>query len=121
MCAIYRHIVTFVRKVFDIFSEIFIIRPTRRRGVRVAEGAPLLREYRVCSSIEGSNPSFSTILLLKTAFKRFFYAQKTCTSHYISCMLSIYLLHKVMLCFVLLCLLLLYLPAPTAKPLFISA
>ena len=33
----------------------------RWRGVRVAEGAPLLREYRVCSSIEGSNPSFSTI------------------------------------------------------------
>ena len=33
----------------------------RRRGVRVAEGAPLLREYRVCSSIEGSNPSLSTI------------------------------------------------------------
>ena len=61
MCAIYSHIVTFVRKVFDIFSEIFIIRPTRRRGVRVAEGAPLLREYRVCSSIEGSNPSLSTI------------------------------------------------------------
>ena len=64
MCAIYSHIVTFVRKVFDIFSEIFIIRPTRRRGVRVAEGAPLLREYRVCSSIEGSNPSLSTILNL---------------------------------------------------------
>ena len=63
MCAIYSHIVTFVRKVFDIFSEIFIIRPTRRRGVRVAEGAPLLREYRVCSSIEGSNPSLSTIFL----------------------------------------------------------
>ena len=33
----------------------------RWRGVRVAEGAPLLREYRVCSSIEGSNPSLSTI------------------------------------------------------------
>ncbi len=47
--------------MFDIFPEIFIIRPTRRRGGRVAEGAPLLREYRVCSSIEGSNPSFSTI------------------------------------------------------------
>ena len=26
---------------------------------RVAEGAPLLREYRVCSPIEGSNPSVS--------------------------------------------------------------
>gem|GEM_PF-4423107 len=104
----------------DLFQQI-TIRIMRWRGGRVAEGAPLLREYRVCSSIEGSNPSFSTILLLKTAFKRFFYAQKTCTPHYISCMLSIYLLHKVMLCFVLLCLLLLYLPAPTAKPLFISA
>ncbi len=53
------------RKVFDIFSEIFIIRPTRRRGGRVAEGAPLLREYRVCSSIEGSNPSFSAIYFYK--------------------------------------------------------
>ena len=30
-----------------------------RRGGRVAEGAPLLREYRVYSSIEGSNPSLS--------------------------------------------------------------
>ncbi|GEM_PF-1610161 len=27
----------------------------------MAEGAPLLREYRVNSSIEGSNPSFSAI------------------------------------------------------------
>ena len=27
----------------------------------MAEGAPLLREYRVYSSIEGSNPSFSAI------------------------------------------------------------
>ena len=32
--------------------------PVRRCG-RVAEGAPLLREYRVCSPIEGSNPSVS--------------------------------------------------------------
>src|SRR3546814_13980225 len=30
-----------------------------RRVARVAEGAPLLREYRVYSSIEGSNPSLS--------------------------------------------------------------
>ena len=30
-----------------------------RRDARVAEGAPLLREYRVYSSIEGSNPSLS--------------------------------------------------------------
>ena len=28
----------------------------------MAEGAPLLREYRVCSPIEGSNPSVSAIL-----------------------------------------------------------
>jgi hypothetical protein len=34
------------------------IAPLWRRG-RVAEGAPLLREYRVCSPIEGSNPSVS--------------------------------------------------------------
>ena len=32
-----------------------------RRGGRVAEGAPLLREYGVNSSIEGSNPSLSAI------------------------------------------------------------
>ena len=30
----------------------------------MAEGAPLLREYRVNSSIEGSNPSFSAIFSL---------------------------------------------------------
>ena len=34
------------------------------RGGRVAEGAPLLREYRVCSPIEGSNPSLSAILYM---------------------------------------------------------
>ncbi len=27
----------------------------------MAEGAPLLREYRVCSPIEGSNPSLTAI------------------------------------------------------------
>ena len=32
------------------------------RGGRAAEGAPLLREYRVKSSIEGSNPSLSATL-----------------------------------------------------------
>ena len=31
----------------------------------MAEGAPLLREYRVYSSIEGSNPSFSAICLIR--------------------------------------------------------
>src|SRR6056297_1184405 len=35
-----------------------------RRGGRVAEGAPLLREYRVCSPIEGSNPSLSATTIL---------------------------------------------------------
>ena len=35
-----------------------------RRGAREAEGAPLLREYRVKSSIEGSNPSLSAIVSL---------------------------------------------------------
>ena len=34
---------------------------TIRRGAREAEGAPLLREYRVKSLIEGSNPSLSAI------------------------------------------------------------
>ena len=34
---------------------------TIRRVGRVAEGAPLLREYGVNSSIEGSNPSLSAI------------------------------------------------------------
>src|SRR5690348_3225601 len=32
-----------------------------RRDAREAEGAPLLREYRVKSLIEGSNPSLSAI------------------------------------------------------------
>jgi hypothetical protein len=34
---------------------------SKRRDAREAEGAPLLREYRVKSSIEGSNPSLSAI------------------------------------------------------------
>ena len=34
------------------------------RDGRVAEGAPLLREYGVNSSIEGSNPSLSATLSL---------------------------------------------------------
>jgi antitoxin CptB len=36
-----------------------IIPSSKRRDGRAAEGAPLLREYRVKSSIEGSNPSLS--------------------------------------------------------------
>jgi hypothetical protein len=35
------------------------MREKTRRDARVAEGAPLLREYRVKSLIEGSNPSLS--------------------------------------------------------------
>gem|GEM_PF-6504986 len=37
------------------------VRHQDRRGGRVAEGAPLLREYGVKSPIEGSNPSLSAI------------------------------------------------------------
>src|SRR5678816_4278087 len=45
-----------------------------RRGAREAEGAPLLREYRVKSSIEGSNPSLSAsqCSVLKDDFRRAF-------------------------------------------------
>ena len=43
----------------------------QRKLAREAEGAPLLREYRVKSSIEGSNPSVSascfSILLMQIA------------------------------------------------------
>jgi hypothetical protein len=35
------------------------MRKKTRRDARAAEGAPLLREYRVKSLIEGSNPSLS--------------------------------------------------------------
>ena len=35
----------------------------------LAEGAPLLREYGVKSSIEGSNPSLSAILLAHSLWK----------------------------------------------------
>ncbi len=42
-----------------------------RSDARAAEGAPLLREYRVKSLIEGSNPSHSAILE-KAAFERLF-------------------------------------------------
>jgi hypothetical protein len=39
----------------------YALRPAKlpRRLAREAEGAPLLREYRVKSLIEGSNPSLS--------------------------------------------------------------
>ncbi len=40
----------------------------RRRGGRVAEGAPLLREYTL-TRIEGSNPFLSaTLILFDTVF-----------------------------------------------------
>ena len=39
-----------------------------RRDGRAAEGAPLLREYGVKSSIEGSNPSLSAILFISENF-----------------------------------------------------
>ena len=41
---------------------------SERRDGREAEGAPLLREYRVCSPIEGSNPSLSAIDLKTSLF-----------------------------------------------------
>ena len=49
--------------MFDLFLGSISIR-THWRGGRVAEGAPLLREYLVCSRIEGSNPSLSAIIFL---------------------------------------------------------
>ncbi len=48
-----------------LIDEIWWIKTDRNRGYllwrggRVAEGAPLLREYGVNPSIEGSNPSLS--------------------------------------------------------------
>ena len=53
--------------MFDLFLESLIIR-THWRGGRVAEGAPLLREYLVCSRIEGSNPSLSAIIFYSILF-----------------------------------------------------
>ena len=47
--------------MFDLFLRSISIR-THWRGGRVAEGAPLLREYLVYSRIEGSNPSLSAII-----------------------------------------------------------
>ena len=44
-----------------------------RRDARVAEGAPLLREYRVKSSIEGSNPSLSATYAKRPLVGRFAY------------------------------------------------
>ena len=44
-----------------------------RRDARVAEGAPLLREYRVKSLIEGSNPSLSARYAKRPQVGRFAY------------------------------------------------
>jgi hypothetical protein len=40
------------------------MRKKTRRDARAAEGAPLLREYRVKSLIEGSNPSLSANVVM---------------------------------------------------------
>ncbi len=44
-----------------------------RSDAREAEGAPLLREYRVKSSIEGSNPSHSATSEIAARGRRFFF------------------------------------------------
>jgi hypothetical protein len=44
----------------------------------VAEGAPLLREYRVKSLIEGSNPSLSARLQRTLIFQGFFVPGERC-------------------------------------------
>ena len=49
--------------MFDFIAAQSKLRGLDWRDGRVAEGAPLLREYGVYSSIEGSNPSLSAILL----------------------------------------------------------
>ena len=53
----------FFKKWFDIFSKKRIIPPQTDCGemAEQAEGAPLLREYGVKNSIEGSNPSLTAI------------------------------------------------------------
>src|SRR3954469_17132804 len=51
-----------------------------RRDAREAEGAPLLREYRVKSSIEGSNPSLSASHC-KTHVRPFRHRWRTLTVH----------------------------------------
>ena len=76
------------------FNENAIVHPNfsslPRRDGRVAEGAPLLREYGVNSSIEGSNPSLSAsmfftttilFLLLKTIFNTLRYHPHKITPH----------------------------------------
>jgi hypothetical protein len=48
--------------------------PPLWRDGREAEGAPLLREYRVKSLIEGSNPSLSAIYFFNTLIYIYFLA-----------------------------------------------
>jgi hypothetical protein len=50
--------------LFDTVTACGVLMHEIWRGGRVAEGAPLLREYGVDSSIEGSNPSLSATTLL---------------------------------------------------------
>ena len=47
------------RFALTLVVTVFALQIKKRRGAREAEGAPLLREYRVKSLIEGSNPSLS--------------------------------------------------------------
>ena len=62
----------------------------------MAEGAPLLREYRVKSLIEGSNPSLSANIIKALDFQGFFcflrvalgqvgWSNPTCAWHIICC------------------------------------
>ncbi len=51
-------------QIIDWVSVSCTINRNNWRDGREAEGAPLLREYGVYSSIEGSNPSLSAILFV---------------------------------------------------------
>ena len=55
----------FDRKVVNRYPNAVL-----RRDGRVVEGAPLLREYRLKKLIEGSNPSLSAIIAMRS-FSRF--------------------------------------------------
>ena len=55
--------VSILRKYAPVMKETCEFLFSLWRDGRVAEGAPLLREYRVCSPIEGSNPSVSAIFI----------------------------------------------------------
>ena len=51
------------RLIRDVYIGCFLIEFNIGEMAELAEGAPLLREYGVYSSIEGSNPSLSAILM----------------------------------------------------------